>query len=192
MTRRICFALLVGLGVACDLPDDDEPSSGTEAASSTTSQTSSTDPSSTSETAEDTSTSSSTNTDSSQEGSSGETSSSGSSETGSSSSSGGETGDVQGDYGPCEGDDDLCPTGTTCQLHGGPLSGSQWCAPECEVAQMCAAAPSGTAEPTCYTIGNSSVCALACDPTLTCPDGMDCLSFGGSGGDAGLCAWPSF
>jgi hypothetical protein len=191
MTRRICFALLVGLGVACDLPDDDEPSSGTEAASSTTSQTSSTDPSSTSEAAEDTSTSSSTTAGSGQEGSSGEASSSGSSETGSS-SSGGETGGVQGDYGPCEGDDDLCPTGTTCQLHGGPLSGSQWCAPECEVARTCAAAPSGTAEPTCYTIGNSSICALACDPTLTCPDGMDCLSFGGSGGDAGLCAWPSF
>ena len=94
--------------------------------------------------------------------------------------------------GPCEGDDNLCPAGTTCQLHGGPLSGSQWCAPECELAESCAEAPSGTAEPTCYTIGNSSVCALACDPRSTCPDGMDCLSFGGSGGDAGLWAWPSF
>ncbi len=188
MTRRICFALLLGLGAACDLPDDDEPSSGTEAPTSTSAQTDPTGATSTTSTTEGTSTS--TTTGSGPDGSSGDASTSGSADT--SSSSGGETGGVQGDYGPCEGDDELCPAGTTCQLHGGPLSGSQWCAPDCEVAQTCAAAPSGTAAPTCYTIGNASVCALGCDPTSTCPDGMDCLSFGGSGGDAGLCAWPSF
>lgn len=195
MTQRICLALLVSV-IACDPGDDDPPSSGTDP-TTPASTSGSTSGSSTSDAASSTT---SPGTQSS-EGSTGPSTSASTSdstgiETSTSSTAGGSTGSgtsgSQEQYGACEGDDNTCPRGTDCQRHGGPLSGTEWCAAACTDDLECPAGPGGTATPVCYAIGTNMICALECDAKLTCPEGMECNSFGGSGGDAGLCTWGSF
>lgn len=85
------------------------------------------------------------------------------------------TGFVPGTWGKCLQDNE-CPQGQTCR--DASASGAAYCSPPCsQGAQMCPAAPTGSAIPTCQFMGPLGfACILDCGQGASCPDGMECIS----------------
>ena len=83
-----------------------------------------------------------------------------------------------GIYAPCNGEPGACHLATVQGGASGPES--CLCTNYCEVDGDCPLPSTGSVVPTCKPFGDvvvnghTAACSLPCDPSVTCPNGMEC------------------